>query len=358
MLSQITDFFSLVPGGKEVVTLVMVLTLTILFSIIVRIAFSVLTYFAQKTKTTLDDEIIRSMRSLFYYLVGLTAIYVSVYANYGDIKLEGMALLDLYVIGVFVLSAISINRIIDVLLVWYVNEISPTKAKVKTKVKTKNVFPFVRNVVKILIYVAFAILILGKLGVEVGPLVAGLGIAGLAVALALQDTLSNFFAGIHLLADKPFREGDLIRLDNGMEGTVTTIGWRTTKVTTTAKNDIVIPNAKLAQSIIVNYYTSDRETGVTGEIGVSYKEDVKKVEKIILNALKTVQKKNSKIVQNIEPWVRLDKFGDYALIFRYGYTVENFGAQFNVLAEVNKALFYEFKKNKIEMPFPIRPRTQ
>ncbi len=345
MVAEIIDLFNSLPGGKETATLATFLVLTIIFSIATKIVLTLLKLVTQKTKTNLDDEIIKKSTGAIYYLALLTAAYIAVYAHYGDIKIEGIALIDFYVVGVFIFSAVFINRIIDVLLVWYAEEITPAKHMMKAK----DVFLFVRNVVKILVYVAFAILALGKLGIEVAPLVASLGIAGLAVALALQDTLSNFFAGIHILADKPFKEGEYIKLENGMEGIVSAIGWRTTKITTAAKSDVIIPNAKLAQSIVINYYTQTKAIGIFGEIGVDYCEDVEKVGRIILETIKSVQKKNPKIVQNIEPWVRFERFGNYALIFKYGYTVENYNVQFQVLDEVNKALFYAFRKNKIKI---------
>lgn len=347
MLSELISFLSTVPTGKEVVTILLIVILAALISITVKIVFTILSLLAQKTKTTLDDDIIKQTKHSFYHLAIITAAYLSIFINYGNAKIQNITIFDLYIIGVLIVGATYINRIIDVLLVWYAKWISPTKHT------RKEIFPFIRNVVKVLFYVAFAILILSKLGIEVAPLVAGLGIAGLAVALALQDTLSNFFAGVHILADKPVREGDCIRLENGMEGTVAAIGWRTTRIRTATKNDIIIPNAKLAQSIIVNYHTTNAEIGVIGEIGVSYKEDIEKVQQVILETIRAVQKKNTKIVQHVEPWVRFEKLGDRALLFKYGYTVENFDAQTSVLGEINKELFHAIKKNKIEIPYQV-----
>jgi small-conductance mechanosensitive channel len=96
------------------------------------------------------------------------------------------------------------------------------------------------------------LVLLGHLGVAISPLLTAVGIGGLATALALQDTLSNVFGGVHLLADKPIRVGDLIRLENGMEGVVEDIGWRSTRIRGVTQDLIIVPNAKLAQSIVTN----------------------------------------------------------------------------------------------------------
>lgn len=99
------------------------------------------------------------------------------------------------------------------------------------------------------------LVLLEHLGISISPLLTAVGIGGLATALALQDTLSNVFGGFHLLADKPIRVGDLIRLENGMEGVVEDIGWRSTRIRSETQDLIIVPNAKLAQSILTNCYS-------------------------------------------------------------------------------------------------------
>ncbi len=339
---QILDFFNSLPGGKEVSAAALFLVLTVIFFIAIKIIFFILSFLAKKTKTTLDDEIVKQTKKFFYYIGVLTALYLSISAYYPNTEIEGVQLGVLYILSIMVISAFWINGMIDVVLIWYANEIMP----IKKNIQTKNVFPFVRNVIKIIIYLVFVIAILGKLGIEVVPLIAGLGIIGLAVALALQDTLANFFAGLYILADKPFNEGDYIRLENGMEGTVSTIGWRTTKIIMPQKNEVIVPNSKLTRDIIVNYHPPSRIIGVVGEIDVSYKNDAKRVEVVILEALKLVQKKNPKMLSD-EPWIRLDKFGKNSLIFKYGYLVKNFESQASVSNDVNTAILYSLKKNKI-----------
>jgi len=116
-------------------------------------------------------------------------------------------------------------------------------------------------VIRAVVIVVGGLVVLGHLGIAITPILTALGIGGLAVALALQDTLSNLFAGFHLLADRPVRVGDTIRLENGMEGMVEDIGWRSTRIRQPADDLVIVPNAKLAQSILTNRYskrTSDR----------------------------------------------------------------------------------------------------
>ena len=115
-------------------------------------------------------------------------------------------------------------------------------------------------VIRTVVIVIGSLVMLGHLGITITPILTALGIGGLAVALALQDTLSNFFAGFHLLADRPVSVGDTVRLENGMEGIVQDIGWRSTRIRQADEDLIIVPNAKLAQSILTNRY-SKRASG-------------------------------------------------------------------------------------------------
>src|SRR5262245_29051732 len=112
----------------------------------------------------------------------------------------------------------------------------------------------VRGIVRIAVAVLAAIMVLEALGVPVAPLLTTLGIGSLAVALALQETLANFFAGLHLLADRPVRPGDYIKMQEGAEGFVETIGWRSSRLRTGANNIVIVPNVKLSQAVLTNFH--------------------------------------------------------------------------------------------------------
>lgn len=338
------------PGGTPVAFGVLFIISIVISYALSSFFIKIFSFLSRRTKTTLDDEILKRLKTPLFVFFFLTAVEISTLSFYPETQIFDKPVNEIYIILIFIIIAFAINRIIDALLIWYGREI----AVQRKKREDREAFPFVRNLVKIIIYLAFLIIVLERLGIAVAPLLAGLGIAGLAVALALQDTLSNFFAGLHILADKPVREGDLVRLENGLEGNIENIGWRSTKILKGDNTHVIIPNAKLAQSIITNLSTPNEKTAVTYEVGVDYKEDVDTIEKIIFDVLKKVQKDNPDIVKDSEPWVRFDKFGDYALIFKYGYMVTNYNGQFAALKAVNRELFYAFKKNKINIPFPVR----
>jgi small-conductance mechanosensitive channel len=247
------------------------------------------------------------------------------------------------------IAGLLLSSLANQFLLWYGIEIRPRKKGVREE----EVFPFVRNVVRIVIVVLFAVFVLQRLGFDTTAIITGLGIGGLAVALALQDTLANFFGGVHILVDKPFREDDYIKLESGIEGTVVQIGWRTTRLITPAQNEIIVPNSKLSGAILENFSSPRDLSGVHYTIGVDYKEDIDSVEMLITDVLKKVGKKNP-LMEESSIWVRFDSFGEYSLNFKFGYNVKGYINRWAVLKEINRELFYAFRKSNINIPFPVR----
>lgn len=352
MVSLPLVFIDSLPKGDYLVLLGLFIAMAIVFNIAAIVLLKILKHLAGKTKTDLDDRILDTITLPLRIFAFISAAYFAIQFSFPDAKLFGMNVLDEYVILFYALIAITLARITDVFMIWYGNEIVP---KTESKLDDE-VFPFVRNIIKVVIYLIFIVFILERMGIAIAPLLAGLGIAGLAVGLALQDTLTNFFAGIHILTDKPFKEGDIVLIDGTnpqVTGAIDSIGWRSTRIKTADNNFVIVPNAKLAQSVITNFYTPNQKVQQVFEIGVSYDEDVKNVEKVILDTLKNLQQTSGFFSKTEEPWVRLDQFGDYSLVFKYGYFISKYDQRFDAKKQVNTAIFYAFKENKIEIPFPV-----
>src|SRR4029079_4930090 len=128
-----------------------------------------------------------------------------------------------------------------------------------------------------------ALVMLDSLGVQITPLLTALGVGGLAVALALQDTLSNLFAGVHLLADRPIRVGDYVKIAESIEGYVVDVGWRSTRVRTLGNNVVIVPNKRVAESIIVNYDMPERRMSLGVAVSVAYGSDPERVEAVVVD---------------------------------------------------------------------------
>ena len=159
------------------------------------------------------------------------------------------------------------------------------------------------------------LLVLGSLGISVTPLIASLGITSLAVALALQPTLENFFSGVQIIIDKPFRIGDFIELESGEQGFVDKIGWRSTWIKMLPNNIVIVPNGKVSQSKIINYYYPEKELSVPVEVGVHYNSDLEFVEKVTLEVANQVLLEHEWGVESYDPFVVFHTFDNSSINF-------------------------------------------
>jgi small-conductance mechanosensitive channel len=211
-----------------------------------------------------------------------------------------------------------------------------------------------QNVVKVIVYILGFLVLLQNLGVSVAPMLTALGVGGLAVALALQPTLSNLFSGIQIIAARKIRIGHFIRLEEGLEGYVTDINWRSTTIRALSNQTIILPNTKLADSTITNTWIPDPEISVPIPVGVGYESDLEFVERVTLEVAKSIQSTHSGAAPGFEPAVRFAEFGDSSINFRVVLRAKEFAEQFLMRHDFIKALHARYKKEGINIPFPIR----
>jgi small-conductance mechanosensitive channel len=211
------------------------------------------------------------------------------------------------------------------------------------------------TLIKVLVFTLGGLLILGAVGISVTPLLAALGVGGLAVGLALQDTLGNLFAGVHILVEKPIRVGDFIRLETGEEGYVTDIGWRTTRIRMLPNNMVIVPNAKVAQSILTNYYLPEQRMALLIPVSVSYASDPERVETILVEEATRAAGEIPGLLADPPPFVRfIPGFGESSLDFTLICQVREFVDQYLAQHELRKRIFRRFHQEGIEIPFPQR----
>lgn len=197
-------------------------------------------------------------------------------------------------------------------------------------------------------------ILLDAIGISITPLVASLGIGSLAIALGLQETLTNLIAGLYIVTERPVRVGDFIKLESGEEGYVTDIGWRNTRIRMLPDILVVVPNNKLISSTIHNYYLPTKETAALLQVGVAYGSDLEKVERVTVETAREVQKKVQGAVPQFEPLIRYHTFGDSGINFTVVLRVKEFTDQFLVKHEFIKALHVRYQKEGIVIPYPVR----
>jgi len=209
------------------------------------------------------------------------------------------------------------------------------------------------NVTLLVAFIVGILMILQTCDIPITPVLTALGVGGLAVALALQDTLSNIFAGLHIIASRGIRPGDFIKIDTGQEGYVIDVTWRNTKIRELSNNMVIIPNAKLASNIITNYYQPDKEMSLFIPVRVSYDSDLDKVEKITCEVAKEVLQSIAGCVATYEPRIYYHTFGDSGIDFKAFLRIQEYANQFLVKHEFVKRLFKRYKQEGINIPFPI-----
>jgi small-conductance mechanosensitive channel len=210
------------------------------------------------------------------------------------------------------------------------------------------------NITRILVFIIGVLIILQSLGISIAPILTALGVGGLAVALALQETLSNLFAGIQIIASKQIKPGDFVKLDSGEEGFVTDITWRYTTIRTLPNNMVIIPNAKLASALVTNYNSPEKEMAVLVQVGVSYDSDLEKVEKVVIEVGKEIMQEVKGGIPGFEPFIRFHTFGDFSINFSVILRGLEFVDQHLIRHEFTKRLHRRFNAEGIVIPFPIR----
>lgn len=211
-----------------------------------------------------------------------------------------------------------------------------------------------RYTVKLAVLSVGGLMLLSTLGISVTPVLTTLGIGGLAVALGLQDTLSNLFAGMHITLARNLRVGDFIRLESGEEGFVEDISWRAARVRTLPNNVVLIPNNRLAESVLTNYFLPSKEVAVLVDVGVHYASDLDHVERVACEVGRNIMKTVAGGVPEFEPFIRYNRFGDSSIAFTAILRAREFGDNFLIKHEFIKALSRRFADEGIVIPYPIR----
>ena len=298
---------------------------------------------AQRGKATLSSQLLESLsRPIFLLIVSqgllLALSSVSYLATWHPV------LGKVSITVVIALATYALARSGAVLLVWYLRKVKVRQSLIR----------LVQRITILLVYVGGLLVLLDYLEISITPMIAGLGLGGLAVALALQPTLSNFFAGTQIVVDRVVRVGDYIELDSGMRGYVTDIGWRSTRMRTPFNNMVIIPNSRLADSIITNFYGPSMELGVIVNAGVSYSSDLAHVESVALAVAREVVQDLDEAVKTFEPWFGYEEFGESNINFWVWLQATDRVASFRVKSELIKRLKARFDQEGITINYPVR----
>jgi len=212
-----------------------------------------------------------------------------------------------------------------------------------------------QNLAQIGVIILGLLILLNHFNVSITPILTALGVGGLAVALALQDTLSNLFGGFYVAVAGQVRVGDYIKLNTGEEGNVTDIGWRCTTIRTQNNNMIIVPNSKLAQAIVTNFYLPERRMSASFPVTVGYESDPDRVEQALLEVLASGVREIPGMLGEPAPGVTFDPgFSDHGMTFSVNFQVAEFANQGPVRNELRKRVLRRFRELGIGLPYPTR----
>lgn len=334
--------------ARDVAVAGLILAAGFLISLIVRsLMTGWVSRFSRKTKTSLDDVVLRA--AIFPIWMGIIIFALEQSLRQLSFIPESWedGIDKAFFVAFALLFFLFLYRLVDGIVVWYGREVAH---RTDTELDDKFLNLFRRLLLLILTAVIF-IMILDRFGIEVSALIASLGIASLAVALAAQDTLGNMFAGLSIMVDQPFAVGDRVEiLDINTWGDVQEIGLRSTRILTRDNRTVTIPNSIIGQGLVVNYSLPEEKYRVETHLGIAYGTDVEKARQIMVEAIR----KENWVMKEERIEALFMEFGDSALIFRVRCWINHYVETRRIIDKMNTALYNALNEANIAIPFPQR----
>jgi small-conductance mechanosensitive channel len=301
-----------------------------------------LSRWAKRNNSPAGDIIFSAIKSPFILLSLMLGIYLALEFSELSKRLVDKAEKGLSILAIVAVAMASAN-----ILSGYIRV---RAAKIDSRLPVTSL---TENIIRIIFYSVAGLIILNHLGISIAPILTTLGVGGLAVALALKDTLSNFFAGFNIIVARQIKVGDFIKLDSADSGYIEDISWRSTMIRTLQGNSVIIPNARLSEMIITNYNLPQNDMAVIVQAGVHYASDLDKVERVAVEAAATVMKETPGGVPAFEPFIRYHTFDSSSINFSVIMQARTFADQYPIKHEFIKRLHRRFGEEGIVIPFPI-----
>jgi small-conductance mechanosensitive channel len=338
------DLLLRIAGWASTFTPLIIFLLVLFIGLLIKkMIFNRFIRWAKKTSTQLDDIFIQATKSPLTVVCLMLALYFALQFSKLPENIVGVVSKSILILGI-ISVVLALANLSSGLIKFYASRIDSALP----------VTSLTQNIARIFVFSIGTLIILNSLGISITPILATLGVGGLAVALALQDTLTNLFAGFHITVASQIRVGDYIKLETGEEGYVVDINWRSTKIKMLPNNLVLIPNDKLNKAIVINYCLPDKEMAVLVDLGVHYKSDLEKVERITSEVAKSVMAEVSGGVAYFEPFIRYHTFGDSCIKFTVILRAKEFVDQYLIKHEFVKRLHKRYIQEGIDIPYPIR----
>ena len=299
---------------------------------------------AKKTSVAWDDLIVDAMKGfvvLWLILAGLAVALKLVPLEPGALRIAQRGLGVLAILS----GMLFFTRLAHKAIYVYVDRI----VEVPTSI--------FKNFATVVIDLIGFLVALDYLGVRIAPLLTALGVGGLAVALALQDTMSNLFSGLNILMTRNVRPGDYVRLDSGEEGVVCDITWRNTTLRAPEDNMVVVPNSKLGAAIVTNTHLPQKEMGLFVPVTVAFGNDLALVERVTLEVAREAMAVPERAVPGFEPVVRFGAFTELGVKLTVVLRIKEYRDQYALRHDLLKRLHARYGAEGIRLAVPPRAVT-
>jgi MscS family membrane protein len=297
------------------------------------------------TKSSLDDEVLKAIRGPIRLLIVLIGLYLAL-KTLDRLSSSIIETLDMLATIILILvAAYFVSNLVKAGLRWYSRDVAPRTGSDLDD----HLIPFFEKLLTAVIYIVGLLLILGRFGIEITALVASLGVAGIAVALAAQETLSNVFGAFAILTDRPYKVGDRLLIPGIGQGDVTDIGLRSTRIMTRNNEVLVIPNQQMAGSEIINLSMPDAQLRLQIKVGISYKADVDKACAI----MEEIGRSCPSVAAEPKPAAYVNELGDFAIGITMLVWITEYRQDYSVPDQIYRQILVRFKEENIEITYPV-----
>lgn len=323
---------------KAMIVFFLVLTGLKLFQMLI---INRLKEFFKKTKTELDDIVINAIDAIYWPFYALAALFIAIQFISVREGIERWAF-NIFMVVVIYYAIKFLAELIDFG--------AKTIIKKRDSEQDVGIIKLVGIVAKIILWVGAIVLILANLGYNVTSLIAGLGIGGIAIALALQNILADLFSSLAIYFDKPFKVGDFIVIGEQM-GTVKKVGLKTTRVQVPQGEELVIANSELAKTQLRNFGVMEKRRGLFN-VGVTYNTPAEKLKRIPDMMRKIIEAQGNVEVDRIH----FRTFGDSSLVYEivYYFKSGDYAAFLDVQQAINLAIVEKFEEEGIKIAYPTQ----
>lgn len=342
------DFLSYRIYNNEVqeilISLAFILGAIVLGRLVRWFAEKILPKLTAKTETQLDDVLVEVLKAPMLFALTLVGFWIGIKRLSMPVNVMAM-IADIYKFLLVISATWFISRAVST----FINVILKEKVNDESSRMDEHALSLIKKVSSFVIWSIGVITALNNAGVDVGALIAGLGIGGVAIALAAQDTAKNIFAGMMILFDRPFKIGELITID-GTTGYVEDMGIRSTKLRTYSGQLVVIPNYKTADSNLTNI-TREPSRRIELNVGLTYSTTPEQMRQA-MDILRNLPSSVAGIEEKVK--VYFTSFGDFSLNITCWYYIKKDSDLFETQSAVNLHVLDEFNAHGLDFAFPTQ----